>query len=87
MYRGYNSHRISGNVRIHYVIKPIYEPGITECETVFGNTVKVYDLERTVCDFIKNRNEIETELFSKTVNRYVRDKNKDLNKLYECSSF
>ena len=47
--------------------------------------MKVYDLERTICDFIKNRNEIETELFSKTMNRYVRDKNKDLNRLYEYS--
>ena len=42
-------------------------------------------LERTICDFIKNRSEIETELFSKTINKYVRYENKDLNKLYEYS--
>lgn len=85
VYSGYNPHRISQNVRIHYVTKGIYDLGITKCQTMFGNTVKVYDLERTVCDFIKNRREIETELFSKTINRYVRYENKDLNKLYEYS--
>ena len=85
VYSGYNPHRISQNVRIHYVTKAIYDLGVTECQTMFGNTVKAYDLERTVCDFIKNRREIETELFSKTVNRYVRYENKDLNKLYEYS--
>lgn len=85
VYKGYNPHRISGNVRVHYVIKDIYDLGITECQTMFGNTVKAYDLERTVCDIIKNRSEIETELFSKTVNKYVRYKNKDFNKLYEYS--
>lgn len=85
VYKGYNPHRISGNVRIHYVTKEIYDLGMTECQTMFGNTVKVYDLERTICDFIKNRSEIETELFSKTINNYVRYENKDLNKLYEYS--
>lgn len=85
VYKGYNPHRISGSVRIHYVTKEIYDLGMTECQTIFGNTVKVYDLERTICDFIKNRSEIETELFSKTINKYVRYENKDLNKLYEYS--
>ena len=85
VYKGYNPHRINGNIKIHYVTKEIYDLGVTKCQTMFGNTVKVYDLERTVCDLIRNRSEIETELFSKTVNRYARYKNKDLNKLYEYS--
>lgn len=85
VYKGYNPHRISRSARVHYATKAIYDLGITEGKTMFGNTVKVYDLERTVCDLIKNRNEIESELFSKTINRYVRYKNKDLNKLYAYS--
>lgn len=85
VYKGYNPHRISSNARVHYATKAIYDLGITEGKTMFGNTVKVYDLERTVCDLIKSRNEIESELFSKTINRYVRYKNKDLNKLYSYS--
>ena len=72
-------------MRIHYVTKAIYDLGVTKCQTMFGNTVKVYDLERTVCDLIRSRSEIEMELFSKTINRYVRYENKDLNKLYEYS--
>lgn len=85
VYSGYNPHRIRKNIRIHYVSKAIYQMGLTECETPFGNLVKVYDLERTICDLIKSRREIETELFSKTILQYVRDKSKDLNKLYEYS--
>lgn len=85
VYRGYNPHRMNEDVRIHYVTKEIYSLGITESTTMFGNKVKAYDLERTICDFIKKRNEIETELFSKTINNYVRCKNKDMNRLYEYS--
>lgn len=85
VYKGYNPHRISGNVIIHYVTKEIYDLGIVECKTMYGNTVKTYNLERTICDFVKNRNDIETELFSKTIYKYVRYENKDLNKLYDYS--
>lgn len=85
VYKGYNAHRIDSKTKIHYVTKDIYNLGIIECKTIYGNSVKVYDLERTICDFIKNRNEIEKEFFSKTINNYVKYKYKDLNKLYEYS--
>lgn len=86
VYKGYNPHRLSKNVIIHYVTKEIYELGISECKTMFGNPVKTYDLERTICDLIKNRNEIETELFSTTISRYVRYQHKDLHKLYDYAT-
>ena len=63
----------------------VYKGYNKHCQTMFGNTVKVYNLERTICDLIKNRNEVETELLSKTLNRYIKYSYKDLNRLYEYS--
>ena len=83
VYKGYNVHRFNNVNIVHYVTKDIYELGVTECKTVYGNIVKAYDLERTLCDFIKNRNKVDTELFSKTIYRYMRYKNRDLNCLYK----
>lgn len=85
VYRGYNAHRIKDKVRVHYVSKEIYELGVTRKKTIFGNFVRTYDLDRTICDFIKNRDKIERELFSKTINRYIRSNEKDLSKLYHYS--
>lgn len=85
LYKGYNAHRMDNSIRIHYVTQNIHGLGVTEVKTKYGNKVKAYDLERTICDFIKNRSEIEIELFSKTINRYVREKDKNMNKLYEYS--
>ncbi|MGI6644360.1 MAG: type IV toxin-antitoxin system AbiEi family antitoxin domain-containing protein [Bacilli bacterium] len=85
VYKGYNPHRIDEKTRVHYVNKEIYDFGITEIETAFGNVVKVYDLERTICDFVKDRGEIDVELFSKTINSYIRSEKKNLMKLYEYS--
>lgn len=84
VYNGYNTHRIN-NVVSHHVDKKIYNIGIIEVETPFGNKVKSYDIERTICDFIKNRNKIDRELFSKTLNWYVRYSQKNMNKLYNYS--
>lgn len=85
VYKGYNAHRMSGNVRVHYINKAIHNLGVTECNTQFGNKVKVYNLERTICDLIKNNQQIDPELFAKSLNAYIRSENKDLNRLYEYS--
>lgn len=86
VYRGYNAHRIDKNVIVHYVSRDLYGLGITKIKTKYGNMVKAYNKERTFCDFVKSRKEIDSELFSKTINNYIKDKNKDLNKLYDYAS-
>lgn len=52
-------------------------------ETNFGYKIKVYDMEKTVCDFIKNRDRIEAESFVKCMHFYKRNKDKDLGRLYK----
>ena len=82
LYRGYNPHRMGENIIKHFVTKELYELGVVDCKTMYGNIVSVYDLERTICDLVKNRKSIDSQLFSKTLNRYIRTSNKDLSKLY-----
>ncbi len=85
VYSGFNAHRIDKTVAIHYINKKIVELGKVQVKTMYGNTVRCYDIERTICDFIANRKSIDSETFSKTINRYVRYKDKDINKLYAYS--
>ncbi|MCQ2743080.1 MAG: hypothetical protein MJ239_07350 [Bacilli bacterium] len=61
------------NVIIHSVSKKeLYEAGITEAVTLLGNTVKVYDAERTVCELIKNRKDYDGEMFTKAIWLYLK---------------
>ena len=62
-----------------YLKDELYEIGIIEMKTPYGNKIKVYDIEKTVCDFIKNRKKIDSESFVKCINRYKKriDKNKN----------
>ncbi len=58
-----------------------YNLGIVEIETPFGNKVKTYDMEKTVCDFIRNRGRIDVESFVKCLRAYYKRKNKNLHNL------
>ena len=59
----------------------IYQLGITEIETNFGNKVRVYDKERCICDIIKNRNTVEVQQFQCALKTFMADKSKDMSKL------
>lgn len=56
--------------------------GLGKAEGDFnGITLSVYDRERTICDCIRHRDEIDSEMFVKAVWTYAADRNKDLRRL------
>ena len=66
-----------------YLKDELYEIGIIEMKTPYGNKIKVYDLERTICDVIKNKNRLNQELVNKALRKYFYSKEKNTLKLYE----
>lgn len=70
-------------VVIHYVKKRHFAVGRTEVKTMFGNPVSTYNKERTICDLIKNRKDVDPEIFVKALNNYMRNKKKNINRLME----
>lgn len=71
------------NYEFFYLKEELYEIGITEMKTPYGNKVKVYDLERTICDIIRNKKKIEIALFADSMKRYAERKDRDSIKLYK----
>ena len=69
------------NVILNFVNRDILDLGVIEMSSPFGMKIKVYDIERTICDIIKNKNKIDGEIFSKALKEYARSKNKNLSKL------
>ena len=55
--------------------------GKIEVNSPYGMKINVYDKERTICDIIKNRNNMDKEIFSKAIKKYIKSNNKNLNKL------
>ena len=76
-----NCYKDMPNVCLHYVKNANIDLGMIEIESSFGMKIKTYDMERTICDIIKNKNKMDIEIFVKALKEYSRLKNKDLNKL------
>lgn len=85
VYSGYNAHRLKadGNCKVYTVKKELLDVGKTIIKDNCGNSIPMYDLERTVCDLIRNRNSIEVQEFNSVLKAYVSRKDKDLNRLME----
>ena len=67
-------------VQTYFVQQDLYELGKTT-GNFHGVTLPVYDRERTICDCFKYRSRLDTELFSKALNAYANDPQKNLNSL------
>ncbi len=78
--RNYNSIHLRKH-NVFYVDNDIYELGLTEIETPIGNKVKVYDIERCICDIIRSKNRMDLEHIKYSVREYIKRKDKDLVKL------
>uniref|UniRef100_UPI004026608B type IV toxin-antitoxin system AbiEi family antitoxin domain-containing protein n=1 Tax=Candidatus Ventrenecus sp. TaxID=3085654 RepID=UPI004026608B len=66
---------------VFYVDKDIYELGLTEIKTPMGNNVRVYDMERCICDIIRSKNRMDLEHVKYSIREYLKRKDKDLIKL------
>ena len=80
--QGYNSSKLKEEgFRIYSIKKEWFDLGIITKETVFGNEVRTYDMERTICDILRARNKIDATIIGESLKRYFSRKDKDLNKL------
>ena len=78
--KGYNSAHLKKHESFH-VMDDIYELGLTEVQTPMGNTVRVYDTERCICDIIRSKKRMASEHIKHSIREYLKRKDKDLVKL------
>ena len=67
-------------VKLYYWVTETFDIGKTSAE-MNGSMVNVYDLERSVCDAVKFRRKIGTDILSEILHNYIRRKDKNLDKL------
>ena len=81
--RGTNVSRLKKdniNLRCHYVDKELYEIGITETVSPQGARVKLYDKERCICDLIRNKDQVDIQIYTQAIKCYFKS-NPDSRKL------
>lgn len=80
--RGYATNRLrETGIAVLTVKKESYDVGITTTKTNYGREVKVYNVERTICDIIKNRNKMDKDMFYVALKRYSSGRNRNMKRL------
>lgn len=70
------------NIQVYYWGDMSYGQGIIDME-IAGHNIKIYDLEKSVCDAIKHRGKIGEDITLEVLKNYIQLQNKDLNKLMQ----
>lgn len=80
--RGYNTSRLKADgVKVYTVKEDLTSLGKSTLKTPFGRDVPVYDMERTICDLVRYRNNVEIQTLQEALKTYAKRKDKDLRKL------
>ncbi|XMB85716.1 hypothetical protein RJG79_09920 [Mycoplasmatota bacterium WC44] len=72
------------NLRYHYSKPEFFELGLLEVKQN-RNLIRIYDLERTVCDVIKNKKKIDSFVYGETIRNYFNNESKNIKNLKEYS--
>ena len=62
------------NTRFHYCKKDLWDLGITNVSTPQGYEVKIYDMERCICDLIRDKKTVDSQIFKQALKEYFSGK-------------
>lgn len=83
--KGYNSKSLLDICNVIQISKELYGLGVKETKTMYGQKVKTYNVERTLCDMLRNGNDKNVQIIIPALKKYVADPERDLLKLLKYS--
>lgn len=69
--------------KIFYVNRNLFDLGVISMNSPHGNEIRTTNLERTICDVLRSRNQIDVQQINVSLKRYVRNKERNLDLLYD----
>lgn len=80
--RGYNAtHLIKRGIKSYFVKKENFNEGVTVVKTPCGNDVRVYDIDRTICDMVLRKDEMDIQVFQTALKEYMSGQSKNVHRL------
>jgi hypothetical protein len=67
-------------IQLYHWTKDYYDLGITT-EKIYNYTVKIYDIEKSVCDAVKFRNKIGIDVTAEVLKNYLLRQDRNLTQL------
>ena len=75
----YNYSSLSAlGVKVYSIKKELFELGLTEVQSPNGHKLKCYNAERTICDILRSRKNIEIQDLQAALKTYTKSKSKNI---------
>lgn len=83
---GYSAARLrEDGMNVFTIKRELHKMGAVHLNSIFGNQVTAYGLERTICDCIRSRNQLDITVVTDAMKSYVKRSDKNLNTLIEMA--
>ena len=80
---GYNATSLkAGGAKVFFVNRGLYPLGLITMKSPHGNDIKSFDLERTICDLLRSRNQVDVQFVNEALKKYVINKTRNIDLLY-----
>ncbi len=81
---GYNATSLKANgAKTYYVGRALYPLGRITARSPQAHDIQTYNLERTLCDILRSRNQIDIQFVTTALKRYVQRRDKNLDRLFD----
>lgn len=85
-----SGHKVVGDVaercKVYYIKREFHELGMVLTESSFGNPLRIYTIERTICDLVRSRNRVDVQILNQALNRFAKLKSTDFSTLMDMAN-
>jgi predicted transcriptional regulator of viral defense system len=80
---GYNATSLKASgVKVYFVNRGLYLSGLITVKSPHGNDIRTFNLERTICDLLRSRNQIDVQQVNESLKRYANKRGRNIDLLY-----
>ncbi|MEI6290137.1 MAG: type IV toxin-antitoxin system AbiEi family antitoxin domain-containing protein [Chloroflexota bacterium] len=80
---GYNATLLKASgVKVYFVKRSLFQLGVITMKSNHGNDIKTFNIERTICDVLRSRNNMDVQFVNEALKKYVINKNRNIDQLY-----
>jgi len=81
---GFNATSLKASgAKVYFVQRDVYPLGLTTMKSSHGNNLKTFNLERTICDVVRTRNEMDVQFVNQVLKKYVNLRERNINQLMD----
>jgi predicted transcriptional regulator of viral defense system len=76
----------ASRAKVYFVNRGLYPLGLITLKSSHGNDIRTYNLERTICDVLRSRTQVDVQFVNEALKKYVTNKDRNIDQLYNYAT-